>query len=74
MWLFETLFIRVLSVLGKILTSIGFIGMLVVGNFQDYNETVMNIFVGLIVAGVICIGAIALAMTINQWFFKELNN
>jgi len=73
MWLFETLFMRVLSVLGKILTSIGFIGMLVVGNFPDYKETVMDVFVGVIASGVICFGAMALAMTINQLFFKELN-
>lgn len=72
MWLFETVFWNVLVIIGKILLVIGFIGMFVTGNFQDYNETVMNVFVGLIVAGALCFCALALAMVIAMWFFKEI--
>lgn len=73
MWLLETLFIRVLQEFAKILSSIGVIGVLIVGNIEDYNETILNIFMGVLIAGLICFGAIALAITINLWFFKELN-
>lgn len=72
MWLFETLFWQVLTVLGKLLMAVDFIGMLLLGSFPDYNETVMDVFVGLIAAGLICFCAMALAILINMWFFKEI--
>lgn len=46
--------------------------MFIVGNDMDYNETVMNVFVGLIVAGALCFCAMALALVIAMWFFKEI--
>lgn len=72
MWLFETVFWQVLTLLGKVFLIIGFIGMFIVGNDMDYNETVMNVFVGLIVAGALCFCAMALALVIAMWFFKEI--
>lgn len=72
MWLFETTFWHVLSILGKVLTVVGFIGMFVLGTDMNYNENIMNVFVGLIVVGALCFCAMALAMLIAMWFFKEI--
>lgn len=59
--------------LGQLLLFVGFVGMLAVDATVDYDETVMYVFQGIFAAGLICFFALALALIINIWFFKEID-